>query len=194
MGKDISIAKLEEEGGSEKSQAFAIKWIVISVAVGLLIWLLPTPEGLDPRGHGFLALLAAVVILWTSEAIPIGVTSIGVGCGLIIFKIQPSKVAWESYADRTVVFVFFIIMLGVMLGQTTIPSRLMAYILKIGGTNVKRLSFTLCMGSTFLAAWTHDATITIILLYAMMPMFLKMGLTPDKTNSFTKHFMFMIPL
>jgi sodium-dependent dicarboxylate transporter 2/3/5 len=194
MNAELNIAKHEEEGGAEKSQKFAFKWIIISVVVGVLIWLIPTPEALGTRGHAFLALLATVVLLWTSEAIPIGVTSIAAGCGMILFKIQPSKVTWESYADRTVVFVFFIIMLGVMLGQTTIPNRLMSYILKMGGRNVKRLSFTLCMGATFLAAWTHDATITIILLYAMMPMFLKMGITPDKSNSFAKHFMFMIPL
>jgi sodium-dependent dicarboxylate transporter 2/3/5 len=194
MSTEINIAELEEQGGAEKNQKFAYKWIIISIVVGLLIWLLPTPEALGARGHGFLALLATVVILWTSEAIPIGVTSIGVGCAMIIFKIQSSKAAWEPYANRTVVFVFFIIMLGVMLGQTSIPNRLMSYILKLGGTNVKRLSFILCMGATFLAAWTHDATITIILLYAMMPMFLKMGLTPDKSNSFTKHFMLVIPL
>lgn len=194
MSKEINVAKLEEEGGVDKSQSQAFKWIAISIAVGLLIWILPTPESLGVRGHAFLALLAVIVILWTSEAIPIGVTSILAGCGMIVFKIQSSKAAWEPYANRTVVFVFFIIMLGVMLGQTTLPSRIMSYILKVGGTNVKRLSFTLCMGATFMAAWTHDATITIILLYAMMPMFLKMGLTPDKSNSFTKHFMFMIPL
>ncbi len=194
MSSELNIAKLEEEGGAKKSQTFALKWIAISVIAGLLIWLIPTPEELGARGHAFLAMLTAVVILWTSEAIPIGVTSIGVGCAMIILKIQTSKAAWEPYANRTVVFVFFIIMLGVMLSQTTIPNRLMSYILKIGGTNVKRLSFTLCMGATFLAAWTHDATITIILLYAMMPMFLKMGITPDKSNNFTKHFMFMIPL
>lgn len=194
MSTEISVAKLEEEGGADKSQKASLKWVAISIAVGLLIWLLPTPEALGVRGHAFLALLATVVFLWTSEAIPIGVTAIGVGCGMIIFNIQSSKAAWEPYANRSVVFVFFIIMLGVMLSQTTIPDRLMSGILKIGGKNVKRLSFTLCMGATFLAAWTHDATITIILLYAMMPMFLKMGLTADKSNSFTKHFMFMIPL
>ncbi len=194
MSSDIMIAKIEEEGVVEKDQKFALKWIAISVAAGLLIWLLPTPEALGARGHAFLALLAVIVLLWTSEAIPIGVTSILAGCGMIIFNIQPAARAWEPYADRTVIFVFFIIMLGVMLGQTTLPNRIMGYILKIGGTNVKRLSFTLCMGATFMAAWTHDATITIVLLYAIMPMFLKMGLTPDKSNSFTKHFMFVIPL
>ncbi|MBN2058928.1 MAG: anion permease [Deltaproteobacteria bacterium] len=194
MTTDITIAKVEAEGKAEKNQKFALKWIGISVAVGILIWLLPTPEGLTPRGHRFLALLITIIILWTSEAIPIGVTAILAGCGMILFNIQSSKAAWEPFANRNVVFVFFIIMLGVILGQTTIPSRLISYILKIGGTKVKRLSFTLCMGATFLAAWTHDATITIILLYAMMPLFLKMGLTADKSNSFTKHFMFMIPL
>lgn len=194
MNTELNIANLEEAGGAGKSETASLKWVAISIVIGLAIWLLPTPEALGTRGHAFLAMLATVVILWTSEAIPIGVTSIGVGCAMIILNIQPARAAWEPYANRTVVFVFFIIMLGVMLSQTTIPNRLMSYILKIGGTNVKRLSFTLCMGATFLAAWTHDATITIILLYAMMPMFLKMGLTPDKSNSFTKHFMFMIPL
>lgn len=194
MTNELNIANLEDQGGAPKSEATSLKWVAISIAIGLAIWLIPTPEGLGIRGHAFLAMLASVVILWTSEAIPIGVTSIGVGCVMIVLKIQTARAAWEPYANRTVVFVFFIIMLGVMLSQTTIPNRLMSYILKIGGTNVKRLSFTLCMGATFLAAWTHDATITIILLYAMMPMFLKMGLTPDKSNNFTKHFMFIIPL
>jgi solute carrier family 13 (sodium-dependent dicarboxylate transporter), member 2/3/5 len=191
---DMEIVKHAEEGGTEKSQQYITKWLIISFAVGLIIWLLPTPEALGTRGHAFLALLATVVILWTTEALPIGVTSIGVGCGLILFNIQSSKSAWEPYANRTVVFVFFIIMLGVMLGQTTLPQRLMNYILKLGGRNVLRLSFILCMGATFLAAWTHDATITIILLYAILPMFLKMGITPEKSNNFAKHFMFVIPM
>ncbi len=194
MSTELNIAKLEEDGGKQKSQATVLKWIAISIVAGLLIWMIPTPEALGARGHKFLALLTTIVLLWTSEAIPIGVTSILAGCGMILFKVQSSKLTWEAYADRTVVFVFFIIMLGVMLGQTSIPNRLMGYILKIGGRNVKRLSFTLCMGATFLAAWTHDATITIILLFAIMPMFLKMGLTPDKSNRFTKHFMLIIPL
>lgn len=189
MSSTVTIAKPEE-----KSQKRALIWVAISIAVGLLIFLLPTPADLGYRGHAFLALLTTIVILWTSEAIPIGVTSLLAGCGLIVFNIQSSKAAWEPFANRTVIFVFFIIMLGVMLGQTSLPNRIMGYILKIGGTNVKRLSFTLCMGATFMAAWTHDATITIILIYAMMPMFLKMGLTAEKSNSFTKHFMFIIPL
>jgi solute carrier family 13 (sodium-dependent dicarboxylate transporter), member 2/3/5 len=194
MSAQINVAKLEEEGSTSKSQIHVYKWIAISLAAGLVIWLLPTPEGLSPNAHRFLALLATIILLWTSEAIPIGVTAILVGCGMVVLKIQPVAKVWQPYANQSVVFVFFIIMLGVMLGQTTLPNRIMSGLLKLGGTKIMRLSFTLCMGATFMAAWTHDATITIVLLYAMMPMFLKMGLTPDKSNNFTKHFMFVIPL
>ncbi|MBU2509829.1 anion permease [bacterium] len=194
MSSVVNVAKTEEKSAAEKSQKRALMWVAISIVVGLLIWVLPTPVDLGTRGHAFLALLAVIVLLWTSEAIPIGVTSILAGCGLILFNIQSSKAAWEPFANRTVIFVFFIIMLGVMLGQTSLPNRIMGFILKLGGTNVMRLSFTLCMGATFMAAWTHDATITIILIYAIMPMFLKMGLKADNSNSFTKHFMFVIPL
>jgi solute carrier family 13 (sodium-dependent dicarboxylate transporter), member 2/3/5 len=193
MSAEINVKNLEE-GGAEKSQRYTYKWIAISLAAGLVVWLLPTPQGLAPNGHAFLALLVTIVLLWTSEALPIGVTALLVGSGMVVFNIQPTSKAWMPYASPAVIFVFFIIMLGVMLGQTTIPNRIMGGLLKLGGTKTMRLSFTLCMGATFLAAWTHDATITIILLYAMMPMFLKMGLTPEKSNNFTKHFMFVIPL
>ena len=193
MSAEITTA-VHDEGGDQKPQNYTYKWVIISMAAGLFVWLLPTPEALSPEAHRFLALLVTIVILWTSEALPIGVTALLVGSGMVIFNIQPTSKAWMPYASPAVIFVFFIIMLGVMLGQTTIPNRIMAGIMKLGGKNVMRLSFTLCMGSAFMASWTHDATITIILLYAIMPMFLKMGLTPDKSNNFTKHFMFMIPL
>jgi len=74
MSAEISTAKMEDEGAGMKSPNYAYKWILISLVVGALIWMLPTPEGLSVEAHRFLALLATVVLLWTSEAIPIGVT------------------------------------------------------------------------------------------------------------------------
>ncbi len=87
---------------------------------------MPTPEGLSDRGHKYLALLAATAILWTSEAIPIGITAVALGAGLILFEIQPLAKARQSYAHPAVVFVWTIIMLGVTIGQTTLPNRILA--------------------------------------------------------------------
>ena len=67
----------EEHGEcAPKPTSFSIKWILISVAIGIGIYLLPTPDGMSDRAHKYLALLIPIVILWTVEAMPIGVTAI----------------------------------------------------------------------------------------------------------------------
>ncbi len=191
---EINIHELEEGEAAPKSAKFIFTWVAIAVIAGIAVYMLPTPDGLSDRGHKYLALLTAIVILWTSEAISIGITAIAVGAGLVLFGIQPLGKAWQSYAHPAVVFVFTIIMLGIVISQTSLPQRILGWVLKIGGRGTTRLSFTLCMAATFLSAWTHDAAITIILLFSMLPMFLKMGLTPAKSNNLTKHFLLVVPL
>ena len=70
----------------------SIKWIAIkgaiALAVGLLVYLMPTPDNLTPEGHRLLALLVTIVILWVTEAVPIGVTALLAGAGLILFKVH----------------------------------------------------------------------------------------------------------
>ena len=192
VDKETHISLTEE--APPKSTRYVLTWVLIAIAAGVAVYLLPTPEGLSERGHAFLALLVTVLILWTSEAISIGITALMVGAGLVLFEIQPLARAWQTYAHQTVVFVFTIIMLGVIISQTTLPNRILNGVLKMGGRSVMKLSFTLCMSACFLSAWAHDAAITIILLFAFLPMFHKMGLTPAKSNNFTKHFVLLIPL
>lgn len=192
--EEINIAALEESEAEPKSTKFILKWVIIAIAAGILIYLFPTPEGLSDRGHKYLAFLATIVILWTSEVISIGVTAVGVGAGLALFGIQPLSRAWQSYAHPAVVFVFTIIMLGVVISQSSLPQRILNGVIRVGGRKTTKLSFTLCMAATFLSAWTHDAAITIILLFSILPMFLRMGLTPAKSNNLTKHFLLVVPL
>jgi len=194
--QDCNVSSPEQNplGKLLKKRERRVTWFAVALITGITIIVLPTPEGLSTSGHRFLSILLPVIILWTTEALPIGVTAIAVGASLILLQVQPAEKTWQAYAHPTVVFVFTIIMLGVIINQTTLPKRLMNWVLKVGGKRTARLSFTLCMSATFLSAWTHDAAITIILLFAMLPLFLKMGLTPEKSNSLTKHFLFVIPL
>lgn len=76
--------------------------LAIAVGLGLFVALLPTPENLSPEGHRLLALLVTVVILFVTEAIPIGVTALLVGSGLILFNIQTPHDAWAPYASPAV--------------------------------------------------------------------------------------------
>lgn len=194
MSAENLVIKEEHGDVGEKSTQFSIKWILIAAAIGVGLYLLPTPDGLSDRAHKYLALLIPVVILWTVEAMPIGITAIGAGAAIALFKIQTVANAWAPFANRSVVFVFMIIMMGVVISQTTLPQRILNGVIKVGGRGCKKLSFTLCMASTLLSMWTHDAAITIILLYSLIPLFNRMGLTPEKSNNLTKHFLLVVPL
>jgi len=189
-----STAMEEHPEAPEKSNKSIITWVLIALAVGLFIVALPTPEGLSERGHRFLALLVTVVILWVSEALPIGVTSLLAAASLILFGIQPADKAWQPFAHPAVMFVLMIMMFGIILNEVGVAKRILHLIIKAAGTNVKKLSLVLALTSAFLSAFFHDATITIILLFSFLPVFAAMGITPSRSNNLSKFFIILIPL
>jgi solute carrier family 13 (sodium-dependent dicarboxylate transporter), member 2/3/5 len=162
--------------------------------LGIVIMMLPRPENLSPEGHRLLALLATVVFLWVSEAVPIGVTALLTGAGLILLNIQPAQSAWAPYASPAVMFVLMIIMFGVVLNEVGLASRIMYYLLKFAGTKVKRLSLILALGCTITSSVFHDATITVIMVFAFVPVLMSMGMKPGMGHKLPTFFFMLIPL
>jgi sodium-dependent dicarboxylate transporter 2/3/5 len=182
---------------SIKKEATAISIIIkslIALALGIAIMMLPRPENLTPEGHRFLALLITVVVLWVSEAVPIGVTALVAGAGLILLHIQPAENAWAPFASPAVMFVLMVIMFGVVLNEVGLANRLMFYLLKFAGTKIKRLSLILAVGCTITSSVFHDATITVIMVFAFVPVFMSMGLKPGMGHRLPMFFMMLIPL
>lgn len=182
-----------EETHKEESWKRSLLLALISIAAGVIVYLIPL-EGIPQRAHTFLALLTTVILLWVTEAVPIGVTAFLTGGGLILLGIQKPADAWEPYANPAVMFVLMIIMFGVILNEVGIAKRILQVALKMAGTNVLKFSIIIALTSSLTSAIFHDATITIIFLFAVIPVFLKMGITVDKSNNFSKFFTIMIPL
>ena len=166
----------------------------IALILGFVVIMLPRPENLTPEGHRLLALLITVVILWVTEAVPIGVTALLAGAGLIFLKIQTPQSAWAPFASPAVMFVLMIIMFGVVLNEVGLANRLMYYLLKFAGTRVKRLSLILAVGCTIASSIFHDATITVIMVFAFVPVFMSMGLKPGTNSRLPTFFCLLIPL
>lgn len=184
----------EKAGKKGKPAKTIIFQLLISVGIGLLLYSLPTPEGLSPEGHRFLAFLITVILLWVTEAIPIGVTALLVGGGMLLFKIQKPDAAWSPYASPAVMFVMMIIMFGVIINEVGLTNRILFGILKMGGRKLIPFSLFLCLVSSLLSSVFHDATITIIFLFSMIPVFNKLNITPYTSNNFSKFITLLIPL
>ncbi|ROL59803.1 DASS family sodium-coupled anion symporter [Bacteroidetes/Chlorobi group bacterium MS-B_bin-24] len=184
----------ETKGKKGKPAKVIVFQLLLSIGVGLLIYLLPTPAGLSPQGHRFLAFLLSVIFLWITEAIPIGVTALLVGGGLVLFGIQKPEAAWSPFASPAVMFVMMIIMFGVIINEVGLTNRILYGILKIGGRKLIPFSLFLCIVSSLLSSVFHDATITIIFLFSMIPIFNKLNITPYTSNNFSKFMTILIPL
>jgi sodium-dependent dicarboxylate transporter 2/3/5 len=186
------MAELEEKA-PQPLKVILIKGAT-ALVLGLLVLLLPTPETLTPEGHRLLALLVTVVFLWVSEAVPIGTTALLAGASLILLNITNASKAWAPFASPAVMFVLMIIMFGVVLNEVGLASRIMYYLLKFAGTKVKRLSLILAIGCTITSSVFHDATITVIMVFAFVPVFMSMGLKPGEGHRLPMFFMLLIPL
>ncbi|MCX7880212.1 MAG: SLC13 family permease [Ignavibacteria bacterium] len=168
--------------------------ILFSIFPGIIIVLLPTPDGLNNTGHHLLAFTVSIILLWLTEPIPIGITALLVGAGLILFKIQTPTSAWQPYASPSVIFVMMIIMLGIIINEVGITNRIISGILKLGGRKIVRFSIILALGSSILSSILHDAAVTIIFIYSLFPLFSKLNITPQSSNNFSKFLTILIPL
>jgi sodium-dependent dicarboxylate transporter 2/3/5 len=187
------MAEVESLKEPASTKSIIIKF-TISLALGIIVMLLPRPETLTPEGHRLLGLLTTIVFLWVSEAVPIGATALLSGAGLIFLKIQPAQKAWAPFASPAVMFVLMIIMFGVVLNEVGLANRIMYNLLKFAGTKVKRLSLILAVGCTITSSVFHDATITVIMVFAFVPVFMSMGLKPGDGHRLPMFFMLLIPL
>jgi len=187
------MAHVESLNKETSTRSIIIK-AAIALALGIAVMMLPRPDNLTPEGHRLLALLTIVVLLWVTEAVPIGVTALLAGAGLILLKIQSAQSAWAPFASPAVMFVLMIIMFGVVLNEVGLANRMMYYLLKFAGTKVKRLSLILAVGCTMTSTIFHDATITVIMVFAFVPVFMSMGLKPGMGHRLPTFFFLLIPL
>jgi sodium-dependent dicarboxylate transporter 2/3/5 len=89
---------------------------VLAFAVFLSLLVLPL-EGLSPPAHRLAAVLAAVVILWVTEALPLPVTALLGASACVVLQVAPAKEVFAPFADP-LMFLFigaFILARGIFL-------------------------------------------------------------------------------
>lgn len=174
-----------ETQGSGPSVSRKILMIVLAVALGTLIYMLPTPEGLSQTGHIYLALLAGLLILFLTEPLPLPLVMVTSGICLIVFGIGSTREVWAGYAHPVVFFVLGCLMVAIIAEKVGLTDRLGRFILRYTGTNVVRFSFISCFGLGVASSLMHDIAATAIGIMAMLPLMKAAGIKPgSRTGAF----------
>lgn len=72
---------------------------VLLAPIGFLVILASPMHGLSPAAHRLAAVLAAVVLLWVTEALPLPVTALLGAATCVVLQVAPAKEVFAPFAD-----------------------------------------------------------------------------------------------
>jgi sodium-dependent dicarboxylate transporter 2/3/5 len=127
--------------------------------------LLAAPLGLSAPAHRTAAILAAVVVLWVCESLPLAITAIIGPVLAVLLQVAPARQVFASFADP-VVFVFIG---GFMLAEAMFVHRLdrrvafAALASRFVGSSAARALVVYGAVTTFLSAWISNVATTAMM-------------------------------
>ncbi len=138
-------------------------WLFVAALVVVVILSFDPPAGLSRDGQTALALLAAVVILFISEPIPLP----GIIFFIAIYQVlsglgNPNQVA-KSFMHDAVFFIMGALMIGVALNNQAIGKRLILILINKVGNNARRISFAIVTTAALLAGFIADHVVAAVM-------------------------------
>jgi len=142
----------------------ARRWLWVGLLLGVLVLLLPRPEGLSPEGQRTLALLATVIVFLVTEPIPLPATALLIAFGQALLSLgTPNEIA-RSYMSDAVFFIMGSLMISVALVKQKFDVRIAFALLRLTGPNAYRVAFGLAATSALLASFIGEHTVAAMML------------------------------
>ena len=164
--KDLDL-ELEEDASGEKSKFDVMRnraGFFLAPFVFLVIWLLPMPS-LKPEAHSLAAIIAAVVVFWICESLPMPVTAL-IGAALCIFlQVADAKAVLAPFADP-LIFLFigsFILARAIFLHDLDKRFAYGVLSLKWIGAKPSRILFGFGAVTAFISAWISNTATTAMM-------------------------------
>lgn len=135
--------------------AFAGFWLVLA-------W--PTPPDLSVAGQRLAAIGTAMSILWVTQAIPLGVTSLIPLAAFPLLGIQSTEAISRTYLNDSV-FLFlggFIIALGIE--RWGLHRRIALYVVWLLGSSPKRIVLGFALATGFLSMWISNTAAALLMI------------------------------
>ena len=122
---------------------FVLAWVMFA----LILWVFPRPETLSPAGMAVLAIVAWASIMWVSEAMPVGITALGIPSLLILTQAipwvkgkPPLDFVLQGFTRHVVWILLFGMLIGAIMQLLKLDRRLALAILdKIKASNAGRV-------------------------------------------------------
>lgn len=138
--------------------------LLLAPALLVALLLLDFP-GLRPEAHRLAAVMAAVVVLWITEALPMPVTALLGAAACVVLRVAPAREVFAPFADP-LMFLFigsFILARAIFLHH--LDRRLAFAVLSLGwvGARPSRILFAFGAVTAFVSAWISNTATTAMM-------------------------------
>jgi sodium-dependent dicarboxylate transporter 2/3/5 len=163
VGQPLAVERITEaEARFERWRRAA--GFVVAPAIFVTLLLLPLP-GLKPEAHRLAAVMAAVIVLWITEALPLPATALLGAAACVVLRVAPARDVFAPFADP-LMFLFigsFIIARAIFLHR--LDRRLAFGVLSIKwvGARPARILFAFGAVTAFLSAWISNTATTAMM-------------------------------
>ncbi|HEV2862079.1 MAG TPA: DASS family sodium-coupled anion symporter [Pyrinomonadaceae bacterium] len=164
MDRTVEAVETITEGEARFERVRRVVGLALAPVVFITILLLPL-GGLKPEAHRLAAVMAAVVVLWITEALPLPVTALMGAASCVVMRVAPAREVFAPFADP-LMFLFigsFILARAIFLHR--LDRRLAFGVLSIKwvGARPSRILFAFGAVTAFISAWISNTATTAMM-------------------------------
>jgi len=145
-------------------ELWKLKWLFVAFAVGVLIALLPAPEGLSRAGLFVLAISAGSVIIFITEPVPLPTVALMIAVLQVLLGISDPTIVAKSYMSDSVFFIMGSLMIAVAFVKQRLDRRLAFLLLSLTGGKTYRFAAGVTVTAALIASLIGEHTVAAIML------------------------------
>ncbi len=164
MDRTVEAVETITEGEARFERVRRVVGLVLAPVVFAVLLLLPL-GGLKPEAHRLAAVMAAVVVLWVTEALPLPVTALMGAAACVVLRVATAREVFAPFADP-LMFLFigsFILARAIFLHR--LDRRLAFGVLSVKwvGARPSRILFAFGAVTAFMSAWISNTATTAMM-------------------------------
>ena len=140
------------------------RWLFITFLIALILFLLPTPNGLSLSGYRILIIVFIALTLIISESIPLPGIAFIIIILEVYFGIGDANSIAQSFMNDAVFFIMGSLMLAVAIVRQGWDKRIALGIIWLTGNKTHRVAFGFAAISAILASFVGEHTVAAIML------------------------------
>ena len=168
------------------------KWLIITFFLSIVLFYLPTPEGLSSEGHRTLIIVIATLILIVSESIPLPAVAILILIMEVTLGVDSPDGVAASFMSDAVFFIMGSLMLAVSIVHQGLDKRLALAIINVTGNKTLNITFGFVTVSALLSSFIGEHTVAAMMLPVVLALIKNAGLDTSKATKLSTLLLFSI--